>query len=134
MIIQFVLFQGIYLSTKTFIILSQLKKLYDSIYFEITSEKTTKKYEELKPALDKAIFFMNNLSDTHQIECVSTILYIVQNQPNVTEREIIEGFAKWSVAKSNRFSVTDILEGIENLIEADYLEETLWGYSCKGVF
>lgn len=77
---------------------------------------------------------MNNLSDTHQIECVSTILYIVQNQPNVTEREIIEGFAKWSVAKSNRFSVTDILEGIENLIEADYLEETLWGYSCKGVF
>ena len=122
------------LEYKNFYNIKSTKKLYDSIYFEITSEKTTKKYEELKPALDKAIFFMNNLSDTHQIECVSTILYIVQNQPNVTEREIIEGFAKWSVAKSNRFSVTDILEGIENLIEADYLEETLWGYSCKGVF
>lgn len=119
------------LEYKNFYNIKSTKKLFDSIYSEIVSDKTIKKYNELKPALDKSICFMNKLSDMHQIECVATILYIVRKHHGATESEIIEGFEKWSVDKHNRFSGSDILEGIQILIESGYLEETLVGYSCK---
>lgn len=77
---------------------------------------------------------MNKVADIHQIECVATILYIVREQRGATESEIIEGFVKWSVDKCNRFPVSDILDGIQLLIEEDYIEETLMGYSCKNIF
>lgn len=121
------------LEYKNFYNIKSTKKLFDSINSEIISEKIIKKYNELKPALDKSICFMNKLSDIYQIECVATILYIVQAYHGATEVEIIEGFAKWSVEKHNRFSVSDIKKGIQILIEEGYLEENLVGYSCKSV-
>ena len=122
------------LEYKNFYNIKSTKKLFDSINSEIISEKTIKKCNELKPALDKSIYFMNKVADIHQIECVATILYIVREQRGATESEIIEGFVKWSVDKCNRFPVSDILDGIQLLIEEDYIEETLMGYSCKNIF
>lgn len=109
-------------------------KLFESIQSEIVSERIDKAYKVLKPALEKSIAFMNTLNDIHKIECVSTILYIVQQNRVITETEIINGFEQWSVEKRMKFSDNDILEGIHLLIEAGYLEKTLLGYSCSAVF
>lgn len=100
---------------------------YEILLKKLVSKKINDTLNRIEPALIKATEFVNNLPDDHQLECVSTIAFIVDKNPMITSEEIILRFNKWSKAKSERFSDDEIRKSIDYLISVGILESTLAG-------
>lgn len=102
---------------------------YQSVKNEIISKKVNDAYESMQKPLQKAITFVNSLTSIKQVECVATVLFIVQQADGITEEEIINQFTEWSQRKAVEFTIADIKNSIELLLDAGYIEETLVGYA-----
>lgn len=102
---------------------------YQSVKNEIISKKVNDAYESMQKPLQKAIAFVNSLTSIKQVECVATVLFIVQQADGITEQEIINQFTEWSQRKAEEFTIADIKDSIELLLDAGYIEETLVGYA-----
>lgn len=102
---------------------------YQSVKNEIISKKVNDAYESMQKPLQKAIAFVNSLTSIKQVECVATVLFIVQQADGITEEEIINQFTEWSQRKAVEFTIADIKNSIELLLDAGYIEETLVGYA-----
>ncbi|WP_456155277.1 type II toxin-antitoxin system antitoxin DNA ADP-ribosyl glycohydrolase DarG [Veillonella sp.] len=102
---------------------------YQSVKNEIISKKVNDAYESMQKPLQKAIAFVNSLTSIKQVECVATVLFIVQQADGIAEQEIINQFTEWSQRKAEEFTITDIKDSIELLLDAGYIEETLIGYA-----
>lgn len=102
---------------------------YQSVKNEIISKKVNDAYESMQKPLQKAIAFVNSLTSIKQVECVATVLFIVQQADGIAEQEIINQFTEWSQRKAEEFTITDIKDSIELLLDAGYIEETLVGYA-----
>ncbi|MNI99833.1 hypothetical protein D3C73_1590190 [compost metagenome] len=63
------------------------------------------------------------------MECLTTILFLIQEDGTLSEEDIINKFLSWSEDKANRFSRQEILQGIESLLQANILEKELIGYT-----
>ena len=102
---------------------------YQSVKNEIISKKVNDAYESMQKPLQKAITFVNSLTSIKQVECVATVLFIVQQADGITEEEIINQFTEWSQRKAVEFTIADIKNSIGLLLDAGYIEETLVGYA-----
>ncbi|WP_251424846.1 type II toxin-antitoxin system antitoxin DNA ADP-ribosyl glycohydrolase DarG [Veillonella agrestimuris] len=116
---------------KQFFNIQSTEKLYDAIKLEIMSDRILRRFAELKPSLNKAIHFINDINDRHMIEAVGTIMYIVQTKQIANEQDIIDGFSEWSVQKRARFTDDEIALGIQLLVDSNYVQKTLMGYTIN---
>lgn len=107
------------------------KEAYSIAHRTMVSEQTEKKLELLKPAIKLATTYVNNINTDKELECISTILFLIQNNIIENENDIIIEFKAWSEDKANRFSQEDILNGIEYLLETNILIKTLAGYEIN---
>lgn len=78
---------------------------YQSVKNEIISKKVNDTYESMQKPLQKAIAFVNSLTSIKQVECVATVLFIVQHADGITEQEIINQFTEWSQRKAEEFTI-----------------------------
>lgn len=104
------------------------EEAYKILYNKIISEKVENKLEILKPSIIKATKYVNSIENNHELECLATITFIVDNENGLLEEEIIKKFKNWSEDKANRFSREDILNGIEKLYNQNIIERNLTGY------
>lgn len=103
------------------------EEAYKILYDKIVSEKVDSKLLQLVPHIEKASIYVNSIRTNHELECLSTILFLAEST-TMTKEEIVEEFRNWSEDKANRFSEKDILDGIEKLRMTNIIEETLTGY------
>lgn len=104
---------------------------YTILYNRIVSGKVEAKLQELTPFIVKAAAYVDAIDSNHELECLSTILFLIEEQQNLSEIQIIELFKAWSDDKAKRFSESDILNGILNLYNTNVIEKTLTGYSIN---
>ena len=101
---------------------------YAIAYNKLVSGQVEKKLHNLLPFIKKATDFVNEINDDHDLECITTILFLIQEKLDMSEDQIIILFKNWSVDKANRFSNDDIIGGIRKLYDAKLIDKTLMGY------
>lgn len=105
------------------------EEAYQILYNKIVSNKVDTKLSELTPYIEKAVNYVNLIKTNHELECLATIVFLINEQKILTQDEIIKYFKQWSDDKANRYSENDILNGIETLYNSNIIEKTLTGYS-----
>ncbi|MBB2481069.1 macro domain-containing protein [Bacillus sp. APMAM] len=104
---------------------------YGILYNKIVSGQVEFKLGTLEPYIKKAAEYVNTLYSNHELECLSTITYLLKEKEELSQEEIVDEFKRWSEDKANRFSEEDIISGIEKLFETDIIEKTLMGYTLS---
>lgn len=98
------------------------------LYNKIVSDNVEAKLTRMLPFIEKAANYVNSIKSNHELECLATILFLIQENKVLTRDEILKNFKQWSVDKDNRFSDSDILNGIDKLYNSNIITETLTGY------
>jgi len=104
---------------------------YDILYNKIISDHVESKLETLQPFIEKAAEYVNTFRTNHELECLSTIAYLLKEKEELTQDEIIDEFKRWSEDKASRFSEEEIINGIEKLFDKHIIEKTLMGYTLS---
>lgn len=99
------------------------------LYNKLISDSVKKTLDELLPYIKKASSFVNNIESDHELECLSTICYLLELEDNLTADNIVFKFKSWSAEKAQRFSEEEILAGIKRLNDMGIISKTLMGYS-----
>ncbi len=104
------------------------EEAYNILYNKLISCKVENKLHFLNPCVEKATNIVNLINNNHLLESITTILFLLKERHDLSERQIIKYFKEWSEDKENRFSVEAIRKGIETLNNLDLIDETLTGY------
>lgn len=106
---------------------------YFILYNKIVSDTVETKLKELSFAIEKATAYVNSIDQNHELECLSTILFILEEEKELSEEKIVELFRKWSEDKAERFSEIEVSSGIKKLYDTNIIERTLMGYSISNI-
>ncbi len=101
---------------------------YNIALNKLISEKTTSKLDALLPLVEKASDYVNSVPDNQTLECLTTILFILNANGDLEKDQIVEVFKNWSEDKAKRFSENEIKQGLVYLCNTGMVERTLIGY------
>lgn len=107
---------------------SNTLEAYKIAFNKLISEKIETKLDELIPIIKKSATYVNEIETDKQLECITTILYILQTDQDLGEDLIVNKFKGWSDDKAKRFSEADIRDGIAYLYRTCMIEKSLIGY------
>lgn len=110
------------------------QEAYGILHNKIVSGQVESKLATLQPFIKEAAEYVNTFNTNHELECVSTITYLLKEKEELTSAEIVAEFKRWSEDKANRFLEDDIINGIDNLFASHMIEKTLMGYTLNQSF
>lgn len=105
------------------------EEAYRILYNKIVSSNIERKLNQLLPFIDEAADYVNSIKTNHELECLSTIVFLIEEQKSLSRDEILKDFKQWSEDKAKRFSNENILDGVDKLYNSNIIEKTLTGYS-----
>ena len=106
---------------------------YNMVYQTICSEKTTRVLERLLPAVEKAVKYINQIAEDHDLEGISTVLFLIEEKSGKIEDQLIQDFKDWSEDKASRFLEKEIRRYIDILEKTKLVEkDILGGYTVTG--
>ena len=97
----------------------------------IISQSVVRKSSEMLLPIEKACTFVNSVNNDHELECLSTICFLVEEYGCVSDEQINHGFETWSADKAKRFGENEIKAGIDRLLKAGIIVEGLLGYTVN---
>ncbi|MCI7443860.1 MAG: macro domain-containing protein [Clostridium sp.] len=107
------------------------KEAYEIAFRTIISEQSKNKLAYIKPAIYRACMYVNQIKTDKELECISTILFLIENNIVDNKEDVIKLFKGWSEDKASRFSEEDIKQGLEYLIKTNIISKTLVGYEIN---
>lgn len=100
--------------------------LYKTVYQTICSKKTDEIIFQMDMPVDKAIDFVNGITDNHELEGIATVLFLIEEKER-TEEEIWQGFIDWPGDKATRYKCGEIRGFIATLEIAGFVSCNLLG-------
>lgn len=70
------------------------------LYNKIVSESIKNTINDLFVPIRKACIFVNYINDDHELECLSTICFLIEQTGSMTPEDIIAGFKNWFLDQS----------------------------------
>lgn len=110
------------------------QEAYDILYNKIVSNKVESTLASMQTYIKKAADYVNTFDTNHELECASTITYLLKENGTLSQDEIVTKFKQWSEDKANRFSEEDILTGIDQLYSTQVIVNTLVGFELNQSF
>lgn len=107
--------------------LQDTQATFDMVYQTICSKDTDKTYSRFLPSLCRAAEYVNGIEDDSKLECMSTVLYLIDEGDNNTKEQLVERFQSWSEDKANRFPEKMILGSIDALEDTAVIEKDVFG-------
>lgn len=111
--------------------INDTKEAYRILFNKLISSGVETKLMQLLPAVEKSANFVNSITSNHELECLATIVYLIDEQKALVKEEIVEQFKLWSEDKANRYSDNDILQGVDKLYDSNIIDKDLTGYVLK---
>lgn len=99
------------------------------LYNKIISESIDSTLGELAAPIEKACSYVNTIKSDHELECLSTICFLIQHGGPMPIDKVLKEFKNWPGDKAARFSDNEIFQGIDGLQSAGIIEKNLVGYS-----
>lgn len=109
---------------------SEAKKI---LYNKIISEHISNKFAELTSPIGLACSYVNQIKDDHELECLSTICFLIEENGSLTLEQILIKFKQWSNEKAAKFTNQEILSGIQKLNDTNIIEKNLMGFSLMHI-
>lgn len=103
-------------------------EVYNNLYKKLSSESVNIKLNKYKYAIENATSFVNNISSNHELECLTTVLFLIEEGNVLEEKEIVRNFMEWSEDKAKRFNEIEVLSAVEKLDSMKIIEKTFLGY------
>ena len=91
------------------------KKPRKILFNKLTSESVNNTLQALLPWIIKSCNLVNSIETDHELECLATICFLIENSGGLTAEGIVSGFKNWSEEKAKRFTEQEIIEGIQKL-------------------
>lgn len=107
------------------------REAYDILIGKLISSTVQKTLDRLAPSIHFACEFVNSIETDHELECISTVCYIVSQEGPVHEHDIIEAFSEWSSRKASIFDESEIGTSLKKLCSAGLVEYSPAGYQMK---
>jgi O-acetyl-ADP-ribose deacetylase (regulator of RNase III) len=101
------------------------QEAYKLAYNTLISERIENELKRMLPAIKSAADYVNNIEDDNKLECVATVLFLIQN---TNAENIVTGFKSWSEDKAKRFDEKSIINAIDYLCDTHIVTKTLTGY------
>lgn len=101
---------------------------YRIAYQVVVSKNTVEKLQKLLPAIEKATKYVNSIEDNHNLQGVTTVLYLIQHNIDVNEAKVLDLFKELSEDKKKVFTKQEILDCLNYLVETRILDKNLLGY------
>lgn len=101
------------------------------LYNKLVSQQTDTTINRLAPFLEKSCDLVNAIETDRELECLSTVTFLIEEQSIASEKNIVDTFLKWSEDKATRFSETDILNSMRKLSDLGVIEKSIGGYSLS---
>lgn len=95
---------------------------------KLISEKVETKLNTQIPVIKRAADYVNKIETDKELECITTILYILQKSPDLEPDRIVSAFKNWSEDKAKRFTEVEIEDGVKYLYDTCMIEKSLMGY------
>ncbi len=105
----------------------QTQEAYRIAYHKLTSDSVNKKLDLFIPYIER-VSELINLLDEKGVECLGTMMFLIEEEGTVDADGIINGFKLWSEEKAEKFSEVDILNSIRFAEENALIEKILSGY------
>lgn len=106
---------------------------YEIAYRKLISDSIDKKLAFFIPFIKKACEYVNIIRSNKELECIMTILFLIEEGGILSEDEIIIAFHNWSEDKAERFTKSDIIDGVKFLYDNKLIERLLTGYSLSNM-
>jgi O-acetyl-ADP-ribose deacetylase (regulator of RNase III) len=94
---------------------------------KLISDSVKKTLCGLDPHIMHAAEYVNEIKEDHELECLSTVLFILQEKGPLEPKDTIQEFKNWSFAKAEKFSNDDIERSIASLREKGIIVRALYG-------
>lgn len=107
------------------------KEAYEILMNKLISANVEDNLSKFKPAIDKATSLVNNVNTNNELECMATIVFLLENESNLTDVELLKRFKSWSKDKAERFTDEQILYVLDKLCKIKILEQNLIGYEIS---
>lgn len=99
------------------------------LYNNIVSDSVKETVEKFTPAIHKATIFVNSIESNHELEIAATIVYIIKDNPQFKEDEIVNYFLNdWPKEDPTKFSKEEIKISLTRLIKSNIIIQNLFGY------
>ena len=102
------------------------EEAYEKAYEILISKNVNNKLDNFKSSLEKTILIVNEIQDDSNLELLTTILYIIQNNIEIDEDEIVEVVKSWNEHKHSSFSSEKIKKGITHLENIELIRKNLY--------
>ena len=116
---------------KSFHNIETVNEVKELLISRIISRSVVSTSSEMMIPIEKACEFVNTVDSDHELECLSTICFLIEEFGCVSDESIIHGFETWSEDKANRFNENEIRAGIERLCSAGIIDRSLLGYAMR---
>ena len=111
-----------------------ISEAYEIAYRKMTSEKIDNKLSFYIPYIKAASEYVNKIESDKELECIVTVLFLIDKYTILSEESIVSEFKTWSKDKNYRFSTEDILRGINYLYDTKIIDKCLIGYCLSKYF
>lgn len=101
---------------------------YQIAYRKLASQSIDNKLKFFNPYIKVASEYVNNITSNDELECLVTILFLIEKSESLSEKAIVSEFKAWSKDKANRFSEENILNGVKYLYDTKMIDKSLMGY------
>lgn len=101
---------------------------YEIAYRKLTSESIDNKLQFFIPIVKYASDYVNKIESNYELECLATILFLIEKNNSLSEEVVVSEFKAWSEDKANRFSEEDILNEVRYLYDTEVIDKSLIGY------
>lgn len=91
---------------------------------QLISKSVENKLDEIVQPLNKAIDFVNDFDDDKTLELVSTVCYIVKENPSTLD-DILTNIQNWSDRKAKLFSENSVKMGLQNLLNEGIIAKNI---------
>ncbi|MDZ8053868.1 MAG: macro domain-containing protein [Aulosira sp. ZfuVER01] len=93
----------------------------------LISESVEQKLKSLSRAIDEATVFVNEIDNDEDLELLSTICYLLEDEQELTVQDIGRKIKEWSLRKADKFTETDILDALIFLQNKHIIQQNLLG-------
>lgn len=101
---------------------------YEIAYRKLASESVDAKLRALIPFIEKAADYANGISQDAELECITALLFFIEINGPLPEKDLAPGFQSWSEDRAGRFPEAMIWGGIDYLYDTGVIEKSLIGY------
>lgn len=106
------------------------KEAKEILYNKLVSESTTNKLANLRPVIKRVTDFINSIKTDRELECLSKILYLIDENKSLSSEEIFQNIISWEGIKEY-FSKEEVSYCITKLCDSRMIEPTLVGFEIS---